>query len=118
LYIFPKTNSCLTHQDFGSTLFGSTGGIVFAICVAASCFGALNATTFTTARLIYVAGRERLLPAMFGELHPKRMTPVKALLLQAVLTSLMIIVGDFSGLVMFYGVVGWSWYFVLSSLGV
>jgi amino acid transporter len=100
-------------QDFGSTLFGSAGGIVFAICVAASCFGALNATTFTTARLIYVAGRERLLPAMFGELHPKRMTPVKALLLQAVLTSLMVIVGDFSGLVMFYGVVGWSWYFVL-----
>lgn len=50
---------------------------------------------------------------MFGELHPKRMTPVKALLLQAVLTSLMVIVGDFSGLVMFYGVVGWSWYFVL-----
>lgn len=49
---------------------------------------------------------------MFGELHSKRMTPVKALILQSGLTSLMVIVGDFSGLVMFYGVVGWSWYFV------
>jgi len=68
--------------------------------------------TFTTARLIYVAGRERYIPAMFGELHPKRMTPVKALVLQGVLTSVMVILGDFSGLVMFYGVVGWSWYFV------
>lgn len=96
-------------------LFGSAGGIVFAICVAASCFGALNATTFTTARLIYVAGREGYLPSMFGELHPKRMTPVKALVLQGVLCSVMIVVGDFSGLVMFYGVVGWSWYFVCFS---
>jgi len=84
--------------------------------VAASCFGALNATTFTTSRLIYVAGREHLLPAMFGELHPKRLTPVKALVLQGVLTSIMVILGDFSGLVMFYGIVGWSWYFVRPSL--
>lgn len=103
-------------QDFGSVLLGSAGGIIFALCVAASCFGALNAMTFTTARLIYVAGRERYLPAMFGELHPHRMTPVKALVLQGVLTSVMVILGDFSGLVMFYGVVGWSWYFVCSSL--
>jgi amino acid transporter len=72
--------------------------------------------TFTTARLIYVAGRERHLPAMFGELHPIRMTPVKALVLQGVLDSVMVIVGDFSGLVMLYGVVGWSWYFVRSHL--
>jgi len=106
---------CFLFQDFGSTLFGSAGGIVFALCVAASCFGALNAATFTTARLIYVAGREHLLPAMFGELHPKRLTPVKALVLQGVLTSIMVILGDFSGLVMFYGIVGWSWYFVRPS---
>jgi amino acid transporter len=97
-------------------LFGSAGGIIFAVCVAASCFGALNATTFTTARLIYVAGREHYLPSMFGELHPKRMTPVKALVLQGVLCSIMVIVGDFSGLVMFYGVVAWSWFFVLIHL--
>jgi amino acid transporter len=95
-------------------LFGSAGGIVFALCVAASCFGALNASTFTAARLIYVAGREHYLPAMFGELHTKRLTPVKALVLQGVLTSVMVIVGDFSGLLMFIGVVGWSWYFVNS----
>ena len=93
-------------------LLGSAGGIIFALCVAVSCFGALNASTFTSARLIYVAGQESYLPSMFGELHPKRMTPVKALVLQGVLCSVMVIVGDFSGLVMFIGVVGWSWYFV------
>jgi len=96
-------------------LFGAAGGIVFALCVAASCFGALNSTTFTTARLIYVAGREGILPSMFGQLHPKRMTPVKALVLQGVLSSVMVMVGDFSGLVLFAGVAGWSWYFVLTS---
>jgi len=93
-------------------LFGAAGGIVFALCVAASCFGALNSSTFTTARLIYVAGQEGILPSMFGQLHPTRMTPVKALVLQGVLSSVMVMVGDFGGLVLFAGVAGWSWYFV------
>ena len=31
--------------DFGRTLFGSIGGVVFAVCVAVSCFGALNGNT-------------------------------------------------------------------------
>src|SRR5271168_3173918 len=100
--------SLFESQDFGSTLFGAAGGIVFALCVAASCFGALNSSTFTTARLIYVAGREGMLPSMFGQLHPKRMTPVKALVLQGVLSSVMVMVGDFGGLVLFAGVAGWS----------
>lgn len=28
--------------DFGRALFGPIGGVVFAVCVAVSCFGALN----------------------------------------------------------------------------
>jgi len=55
-----------------------------------------------------------MLPSMFGQLHPKRMTPVKALVLQGVMSSVMVMVGDFGGLVLFAGVAGWSWYFVLT----
>lgn len=31
--------------DFGRALFGPIGGVVFAVCVAVSCFGALNGST-------------------------------------------------------------------------
>jgi amino acid transporter len=102
----------LTLQDFGSVLFGSAGGNFFAICVAVSCFGAMNASIFTAARLIHCAGRDNYLPSTFGELHPRRMTPIKALMLHGALSSFLIIIGDFTWLIMFKGIVEWTWYFV------
>lgn len=53
---------------FGSTVFGPTGGLLFALAVSLSCFGALNASTFTSGRLVYVAGKEGYLPRIFGTL--------------------------------------------------
>ena len=54
--------------QFGSKVFGPVGALVLALTVGASCFGALNASTFTSGRLVYVAGRESYLPAFFGNI--------------------------------------------------
>lgn len=134
---------------FGTKVFGPVGGLVFAIAVSLSCFGALNATTFTSGRLVYVAGKEGYIPSIFGTLgfrsstpaprqirefsHPSRLTriarflrissaeerespwsrtPVYAMLLNAVFTSAYILVGEFGTLLTFYGVAGYSFYFV------
>jgi amino acid transporter len=51
---------------FGSEVFGPIGSLVLALFVAGSCFGALNATTFTSGRLVYAAGKEGYLPSLFG----------------------------------------------------
>ncbi|KAL8908886.1 MAG: hypothetical protein Q9171_005283, partial [Xanthocarpia ochracea] len=51
---------------FGARVFGPVGALVLALIVSASCFGALNATTFTSGRLVYAAGKEGYLPAVFG----------------------------------------------------
>ena len=51
---------------------------------------------------------------MFGELHPKHMTPIKALMLQGVLSSTMILAGNFKWLILFSGLMAWIWYFVLT----
>src|SRR5207244_1693198 len=64
--------------QFGTTVFGPVGGVVFSLAVSVSCLGALNATTITTGRLIYVAGREGFLPKMFGTLGLHRSTPSTA----------------------------------------
>jgi len=99
--------------DFGRALFGPLGGTVFAFMVAFSCFGALNGSTFTSARLIYVAGRERYLPAMFGRLHKTRKTPLNAMLLQATLTIMFILVGGgFRSLINFSVVSSWAFFFL------
>ena len=53
---------------FGQKAFGYPGTILFALTVSMSCFGALNAGTFTSSRIVYVAGKEGYLPAVFGRL--------------------------------------------------
>ncbi|OCH94964.1 hypothetical protein OBBRIDRAFT_788707 [Obba rivulosa] len=99
--------------DFGRALFGPIGGAVFAVMVAISCFGALNGSFFTSARIIYVAGREGYLPAMFGRHNKTLKTPLNAMCLQAALTIGFIVVGGgFRSLINFAVVASWSAYFL------
>lgn len=131
---------------FGAKVFGPVGSLVLALIVSASCFGALNSTTFTSSRLVYVAGKEGYIPAFFGRIgfrgtspdqrpslsttrtrswFTKKMarlvgdednglffTPIYALILNAVLTGAYILVGEFSTLITFYGVAGYTFYFI------
>ncbi|KAG2157144.1 amino acid permease-domain-containing protein [Suillus clintonianus] len=99
--------------DFGRAIFGPAGGVVFAVMVCISCFGALNGSTFTSARLICVAGREGYLPAMFGRVNKSRQTPVNAILLQAAITIVFIMFGGgFRSLINFSVVASWSFFFL------
>lgn len=145
---FDKINASNTVAvAFGSKVFGPIGSLSLALIVCASCFGALNSSTFTSSRLIYVAGKEGYIPGFFGRLgvgndehHMNQQytrswvskktrsclgdgdmglffTPIYALILNAVLTLGYCIVGEFSTLVTFYGVAGYTFYF-LTVLGV
>jgi len=128
---------------FGSKVFGPIGSLILALIVSASCFGALNATTFTSGRLVYVAGKEGYIPELFGRIgvgkganpststlrtkswFSKRLarmfgdeetglffTPINAMILNSTLTAAYILVGEFSTLVTFYGVAGYTFYFL------
>ena len=132
---------------FGSVVFGPIGALIFALVVSASCFGALNSSTFTSSRLIYAAGKENYMPAIFGRLgvgnednglntqrtrswFSKKLrscvgdedaglffTPIWSLLLNFSLTAAYASIGEFGTLVTFYGVAGYTFYF-LTVLGV
>jgi amino acid transporter len=128
---------------FGSKVFGRIGSLVLALTVSASAFGALNATTFTSGRLVYAAGKEGFLPAIFGKIGvgngaepsvntlrtrswaSKRLaqlfgdgdtglffTPVNAMVLNGLLAAGYVLVGEFSTLLTFYGVAGYTFYFL------
>ncbi|KAJ7632655.1 L-methionine transporter [Roridomyces roridus] len=100
-------------MDFGRALMGPIGGMVFALMVAISCFGALNGSFYTSSRLVYAAGREGYLPALFGRLHPKLHTPLNATLLQAAITVTFILIGGgFRELINFSVVASWAFYFL------
>ncbi|EAU88480.2 L-methionine transporter [Coprinopsis cinerea okayama7 len=100
-------------MDFGRALWGKAGGTVFALLVAISCFGALNGSLYTSSRLVYAAGRERYLPALFGRLHTTRKTPINAALLQSAITITFILIGGgFRSLINFSVVASWAFYFL------
>ncbi|UNI18729.1 hypothetical protein JDV02_004984 [Purpureocillium takamizusanense] len=128
---------------FGSKVFGKVGALIMALLVSSSCFGALNSSTFTSGRLVYVAGKEGYLPSIFGRIGAHNdddhgmstqrtrgwvtkkvrgcfgdddvglfYTPIYALILNGALTAGYCVVGEFSTLVTFYGVAGYTFYFI------
>ncbi len=143
---FATINSSNTVAvKFGAKVFGPVGSLVLALIVSASCFGALNSSTFTSSRLVYVAGREGYFPAVLGQIgigasNPERasvsttrtrswlskllarmvgdedtglfFTPIYALILNGVLTGAYVMVGEFGALLTFYGVAGYTFYFL------
>ncbi|KAM4056323.1 amino acid permease [Hirsutella rhossiliensis] len=127
---------------FGSRVLGRAGALLIALTVSASCFGALNSSAFTAGRLVYVAGKEGYVPGVFGRLGTgsedhglsrqrprgwflKKLhacfgdddvglfyTPIYALILNGVLTAGYCVVGEFATLLTFYGVAGYTFYFI------
>ncbi|PGH10768.1 hypothetical protein AJ80_07418 [Polytolypa hystricis UAMH7299] len=146
-YFFVLSSSTINSTNtvavqFGGQVFGPIGALILALVVSASCIGALNATTFTSGRLIYAAGREGYLPSLFGKLgiagsanatggrlrqrswFKKALirvfgddigigyTPIYAMIFNATLCAAYIAVGEFGTLVTFYGVAGYTFYFL------
>jgi amino acid transporter len=67
---------------------------VAALLIALSNIGASGAYLAAVARLPFVAGIDRYLPAAFGTLHPRWGTPWVALLTQAVIGAIFIFLGQ------------------------
>ena len=146
-YIFVLPHSVISSSNtiavhFGSVVFGPMGSLVLALFVSASCFGAINASIFTSGRLVYAAGKEGFLPSILGRVGMPGMgeannrlqrrswasravnriigddegglgfTPINAMVFNALLCAAYIIVGEFGTLVTFYGVVGYTFYFL------
>ena len=148
-YIFVLPQATITSANtigvkFGSVVFGPVGSLVLALVVAASCFGSMNAATFTSGRLVYAAGQEGFLPSILGHIgmpgaapyDPTNrfqrksrfhrfvirlvgdedgalgFTPINAMLANAIVTAVYIVVGEFGTLVTFYGVAGYTFYFL------
>ena len=142
--VIDSTNTVAVH--FGSAVFGPIGALCLALIVSLSCFGALNATTFTSGRLVYASGKEGFLPSVLGRIgmpgttpggtfgtstREKRrslwgrckawfgdedgrvgFTPINAMVFNGLLTMLYVLVGEFGTLVTFYGVAGYTFYFL------
>ena len=67
---------------------------IAAVLVTVSCFGSVGAWLGAVARLPFVAGIDRFLPQSFGRMHPRWGSPVVALLVQAAIAAIVIVLGQ------------------------
>ncbi len=70
-------------------VLGGWGGLLILISAVASTMSALNATTYSSARVSFAMGRGNNLPKLFGQISPKRHTPVWAVILSGMLIIVM-----------------------------
>ncbi|EGD75260.1 solute carrier family 7 [Salpingoeca rosetta] len=101
--------------DFASATMGAAGLVVIPLCIALSAFGAANGSAFTGARLVRESAVDGHFPAVFGNLwslSAGSRAPVPALLSQYVLSSIMILTGNFDALVAYFSAAAWFFYFL------
>src|ERR1051325_4086247 len=68
---------------------------VTAFLIALSSIAAVSAFLAASARLPFVAGLDRIVPSVFGKLHPKWGTPWIALLVESGVGALFLLLGQF-----------------------
>ena len=86
----------------GSALFGPRGGPVFAAIVLISIAGSLAAVLMTAPRVYYAMARDGVFLESMGRLHPRFGTPLRAIVLQAVLACVAVSLATFDAIVSYF----------------
>ncbi|MGH9387734.1 MAG: amino acid permease [Vicinamibacterales bacterium] len=103
--------------DAFEVLVGPQGARAVAALVMFSAFGALNGIVLAGPRVYYQMARDRLWFRWAGDVHPRFLTPGRAILLQGVWSSVLVFTGTYRAL--FTRVIYTEWiFFALLAFGV
>ena len=84
--------SAAPYTCLASEIFGSYGSL-FAVLIFIPLIGTAASWIIASPRLLYAMARDKVLPASFMKIHEKYRTPTRAIIFQAIVTSLITIVG-------------------------
>jgi basic amino acid/polyamine antiporter, APA family len=86
-------NSVAPLKDLGTAHFGAIGGVVFAILIFISVIGATAGWIVTAPRLLMSIAEDKLFFTQFAKIHPKHKSPYVSIFFQAIVVSILVIVG-------------------------
>jgi basic amino acid/polyamine antiporter, APA family len=86
----------------GAVLLGPSGGTVVASIVVACVLGSLAAMLMLAPRVYFAMARDGLFPAAAAVVHPRFGTPARAIGAQALLASLLVLLGTFDSIVAYF----------------
>ena len=105
LYLVPL-ESVTSPETFaaqaGAALFGEAGGQVLAGIVALSVLGSLFAFMTSAPRVYYAMARDGAMPSLAGRLAAGTGAPVVAIVLQAALATVLVLIGTFEAIVAYF----------------
>jgi basic amino acid/polyamine antiporter, APA family len=103
LYVLPLT--AMAHvvenrvaADVAGVLLGGFGVTAVSIAILVSTFGCVNGLILGGGRVLFAMARDGLFFASAGRVHPTRHTPVNALVLQGIWSSVLALSGSYSAL--------------------
>jgi APA family basic amino acid/polyamine antiporter len=86
----------------GIALFGKAGGRVFSTIVIITVFGSLAAIIISAPRVYFAMARDGLFIPAAARLHVRFGTPARAIALQALLASLLVVLGAFNQIISYF----------------
>jgi APA family basic amino acid/polyamine antiporter len=86
----------------GEVLFGRTGGRIFSTIVVVAVLGSMAALMMSASRVYFAMARDGLFIKSVASLHPRFGTPARAIILQAALASLLVLLGNFDDIIAYF----------------
>ncbi len=120
LYVLPLdrvASSTRIAADAASALVGPAGAAAMSALVIFSTFGALNGIVLTGPRVYFAMARDGLTFQWLASVHPRYGTPHRAIIVQAIWSSVLVATGTYRQL--FTRVIYTEWiFFALMALGI
>ncbi|HTC93746.1 MAG TPA: amino acid permease [Terriglobales bacterium] len=105
MYQVPLTN-VTSDETFvaqaGTLMFGHTGGAVFAAIVVVCVFSSLAAFMISAPRVYYAMAKDGLFLRGVAQIHPRFHTPANAILIQALIASVLVALGSFQQIIAYF----------------
>jgi APA family basic amino acid/polyamine antiporter len=105
IYLVPL-ESVASRETFaaqaGEALFGRTGGQIFSAIVIVAVLGSMAALIMSAPRVYFAMARDGLFIKSAASLHPRFGTPARAIVLQAALASLLVLLGSFDDIIAYF----------------
>ena len=86
----------------GSVLFGAIGGKLFAAIVVICVFSSLAALIMSAPRVYYAMAKDGLFLRPVAQISPRFGTPISAILIQAVISSILVAVSSFQQIIAYF----------------
>src|SRR5882672_2031758 len=86
----------------GEVLFGRLGGQILSGIVIVAVMGSLAAVVMSAPRVYFAMARDGLFIPAAAAIHPRYGTPARAIVIQAVLASVLVLVGTFNTIISYF----------------